>query len=251
MSRSPAWPQGYALKAFDVIDSTNEEARRLAAAGERGPVWISAERQTAGRGRRGRFWESPTGNLAATLLLSPARPASECAQLSFVAALAVSDVVARYAPAADVKLKWPNDVLADARKIAGILLESASTGGEQPAWLAIGIGVNLRHFPPGTEFPATSLAALAAATPGPQEALAALAGAFAKWYEVWVAQGFAPIRDSWLARAAGLGTRIRARLQNEETSGVFEGIDETGALLLREAQDRVRKIAAGEVFFAS
>ncbi len=76
-----------------------------------------------------------------------------------------------------------------------------------------------------------------------------LAAAFAKWYEVWRADGFAPIRDAWLARAAGLGTRIRARLTNEETMGIFEGIDGTGALLLREAQDRVRSIAAGEVFF--
>ena len=251
MSNAAAWPLGYALRHFDVIDSTNEEARRLAAAGEPGPVWIAADRQTAGRGRRGRAWESPTGNLAATLFLRPGKPANECAQLSFVAALAVSDAVARYAPRAEVKLKWPNDVLADGRKIAGILLESASAGGERPGWLAVGIGVNLAQFPPGTEFPATSLAALDAATPGPREALGALAAAFAKWYETWVAQGFSPIRDSWLARAAGLGTRIRARLQNEETSGVFEGIDRTGALILRETQGRTRLIAAGEVFFAA
>ncbi len=214
-------------------------------------MWIVADQQMAGRGRRGRPWESPPGNLAATLFLRPGKPAQECAQLSFVAALAASDAVARFAPSTEVKLKWPNDVLADGRKIAGILLESASAGGEQPCWLAVGIGVNLAHFPPGTEFPATSLAALAAATPGPREALVALAAGFAKWYDTWAAQGFAPIRDSWLARAAGLGTRIRARLQNEEVWGVFEGIDDTGALILREAQDRTRLIAAGEVFFAA
>lgn len=249
MTTDAAWPKGYALRHFDVIDSTNEEARRLASAGEAGPVWIAADRQTKGRGRRGRNWDSPGGNLAATLFLRPERAAGECAQLSFVAALSAADALARFAANADIRLKWPNDVLADGRKVAGILLESASTGGETLAWLAVGIGVNLAEFPPDTEFPATSLAALGAAVPAPADALAALAGEWAKWYEAWRKNGFSLIRDAWLARAAGLGTRIRARLQNEETSGVFEGIDPQGALILREAQGRVRTIAAGDVFF--
>lgn len=242
------WPVGYGLKEFDEIDSTNEEACRMAAAGEHGPLWISAERQTAGRGRRGRAWESPTGNLSATLLLSPGKPPSECAQLSFVSAIAASDMVAHFAPTADIRVKWPNDVLAGGKKLAGILLESASQGAD-PVFLAIGIGANLRTHPSDTEFPATSLAAIGVAAPAPRDTLLELAASFAKWYEVWRTDGFAPIRDAWLSRAAGLGTRIRARLANEEIWGVFEGIDMTGALLLRESQDRVRVIAAGEVFF--
>ena len=249
MNAALAWPPDYALKHFEVIDSTNEEARRLAAVGERGPVWIVADRQSAGRGRRGRNWESQTGNLAATLFLRPGKPAVDCAQLSFVAAISASDMVTRYAGSAAIKVKWPNDVLADGKKIAGILLESASAGGERLDWLAVGIGVNLAVFPEGTEFPATSLAALGVAPPSPQDALAGLAAAWAKWYDVWMTQGFAEIRDVWLSRAAGLGTRIRARLQNEETQGVFEGIDGAGALILRESLDRVRTISAGEVFF--
>jgi BirA family transcriptional regulator, biotin operon repressor / biotin---[acetyl-CoA-carboxylase] ligase len=140
-------------------------------------------------------------------------------------------------------------VLVNGAKIAGILLESASQGGADPAWLAVGIGINLKQHPSDTEFPATSLPAQGLAAPEPRDALLHLAASFAKWYEVWRADGFAPTRDAWLARAAGLGTRIRARLQNEETMGVFEGIDANGALLLRETQDRVRVIAAGEVFF--
>lgn len=245
------WPKGYALKSFDVIDSTNEEARRLAAAGEAGPIWISAARQTAGRGRRGRAWELPTGNLAATLMLRPDKSATECAQLSFVAAIAACDMLAAFAPHAEVRVKWPNDILAGGRKIAGILLELASQGGEAPGWLAIGIGVNLSTHPEGTEFPATSLTALAVKpAPSADDALLHLAANFAKWYEVWRGEGFAAIRDAWLARAAGLGGRIRARLTHEETSGVFEGIDESGALLLRESVGRVRAIPAGEVFFA-
>jgi BirA family biotin operon repressor/biotin-[acetyl-CoA-carboxylase] ligase len=248
VSTAAAWPAGYALKSFDEIDSTNEEARRLAGAGVRGPVWISAGRQTAGRGRRGRVWESPTGNLAATLLIAPGKPTSECAQLSFVAAIAACDAVAGFA-SAEFRVKWPNDVLANGRKLAGILLESVSGEAGRPAWLAIGIGINLAHFPPGTEFPATSIAALGVAAPDRGEMLGQLAAHFAKWYEMWTVSGFAPIHDAWLARAAGLGGRIRARLSQEETSGVFEGIDDTGALILREMSGKTRSISAGEVFF--
>ena len=247
---SEQWPKGYALKSFDIIDSTNEEARRLAAAGESGPIWISAGRQTAGRGRRGRSWESPTGNLAATLLLRPGKSASECAQLSFVAATAACDMLGGFAPATEMRVKWPNDVLANGRKIAGILLESASQGGEPPNWLAIGIGVNLACHPEGLEYAATSLAELGVAVPTADDALLHLAASFAKWYEIWRGDGFAAIRDAWLARAAGLGSRILARLSHEEASGVFEGIDENGALLLRESAARVRAIPAGEIFFS-
>jgi len=243
-----AWPTGTAKLHFETIDSTNAEARRRAASGQREPVWIAADTQTAGRGRRGRAWISPKGNVAATLLIAPGKPVAECAQLSFVAALAASDALARLAPGIDFTVKWPNDVLANGGKIAGILLESASSGGK-PEWLAVGIGINLAAHPPDAEFPATSLMAQGAAPPAPDAALTELAAAFAKWYEVWAARGFSPIRDAWLARAAFLGRRIRARLEHEEISGVFEGIDVTGALILREAADRVRRISAGEVFF--
>jgi BirA family biotin operon repressor/biotin-[acetyl-CoA-carboxylase] ligase len=249
LSTPLAWPSGTALKHFSEIDSTNEEARRLAVAGERGPVWIAADRQTAGRGRRGRVWESPAGNLSASLLIAPNKPANECAQLSFVAAIAAADAASSFAPAAEIKVKWPNDVLADGKKLAGILLESASGADGALTYLAVGIGMNLAHFPPDTEFPATSLTALGIPAPLQREALIQLAAHFAKWYDVWMTNGFSPIHDAWLARAAGLGTRIRARLTNEETSGVFEGIDQTGALILREAQGRTRTISAGEVFF--
>ncbi|MDE1939832.1 MAG: biotin--[acetyl-CoA-carboxylase] ligase [Alphaproteobacteria bacterium] len=244
-----AWPAGYALLEFDEIDSTNEEARRRAAAGASTPLWITAARQSAGRGRRGRVWDSASGNLFATLLLRPNKPAGECAQLSFVAALAVSDMLAAFAPAADLKLKWPNDVLASGRKLAGILLESESRPDGKTAWLAVGIGVNLAMFPEDTEFPATSLKALGVTPPQPRDALLHLAAAFAKWYEAWRMGGFGPVREAWLARASGLGSRIRARLANEEIIGVFQGIDDSGALLLGLPGGTTRIIAAGEVFF--
>lgn len=222
------------------IDSTNSEARRLAEAGERGPVWIMADRQTAGRGRRGRAWETAAGNLAATLLLTS--PPPDFAQLSFAAALAVADTAAHFAPTAPITVKWPNDVLAGGRKLAGILLESG------PGWLAVGIGINLAHFPTGTEFPATALAEFVT-PPSPQDARAVLAARFAHWYGAWMTEGFETLRAAWLARADGLGAPIRARLASHETRhGVFEGIDGSGALLLNE-QGRVTAIAAGEVFF--
>ena len=236
------WPQGYALTRHDQLDSTNEEACRRAQAGETGPLWISAARQTVGRGRRGRNWETLTGNLAATLLLTPPRPLAEWPQLSFAAAIATADMVAECAPHARIAVKWPNDVLGDGRKLAGILLERAG------AALAIGIGVNLAYFPAETEFPATALAELGAGPVAADAALAKLAVHFAKWYDIWVMQGFAPLRDAWLARAAGLGARIRARLPEGERFGLFEGIDESGGLLLNEA-GRIRTISAGEVFF--
>ena len=232
------WPAGYGLARFDEIDSTNDEARRMAAAGQRDPVWIVAVRQTAGRGRRGRAWDTGTGNLAATLLIRPDRPQNEWPQLSFAAALSVADTLCHFAPAAAVTVKWPNDVLAEGKKAAGILLES---GGEQGGWLAVGIGINLAHFPDGTEFPATSLAALGAVPPAPEDALAHLAARFAHWYDGWMHTGFEGLRTAWLARAGGLGAQIRARLPHEERVGRFEGIDGQGALLL-ETGGRVQAI---------
>ena len=241
------WPAGYGLKPYAELDSTNAEARRLSEGGESGPLWITAVRQTAGRGRRGRNWESPAGNLAATLLLRPGRPLAQWAQLSFAAAIAVADMAAGLAPQARIAVKWPNDVLADGRKLAGILLETAA-GPVAGSALIIGVGVNLADHPGDTEFPAISLAALGTKPPAPEDALGLLAPGLARWYDIWQAEGFAPIRDAWLARAAGLGQRIRARLPDRERMGVFEGIDADGALLLNEA-GRTTAIAAGDVFF--
>jgi BirA family biotin operon repressor/biotin-[acetyl-CoA-carboxylase] ligase len=245
----PAWPAGYALRHFEEIDSTNEEAKRLAGAGLAGPLWILADRQVKGRGRRGREWHSVAGNLYATLLLNPASRIAQCAQLSFVAALAAADLVARCAPLSAVRLKWPNDVLAEGRKIAGILLEGSGKDAGAPDWLAIGMGINLVWYPIDSEFPATSFLGLNAHPPTPRDGLTCLAAAWSEWYNVWETRGFAPIRDAWLARAEGLGRHIRARLPDEEVVGVFEGIDETGALILREQSGYVRTIAAGDVFF--
>lgn len=246
---NPRVPAGYAVASFDEIDSTNEEARRRAAVGERGPMWIWAKRQTAGRGRRGRAWESPEGNLSATLLIAPGVSAPEAARLSFVAALAVHDFASACAARAAVRVKWPNDVLIDGKKVAGILLESSGEEGvDTLPWLAIGIGINLVHAPAEALYPATYLGAHGPA-PSPAEALAELAEAWETRFRTWRVGGFSPIREAWLAVAAGLGRPIEVRLAGETLHGRFETLMTDGALSLLLPNGSRRAITAGEVFF--
>lgn len=236
---------------LDEIDSTNAEARRRAEAGEAGPVWLVGLRQTAGRGRRGRAWETGEGNLAATLLFRTDKPPAEAAQVSFVAALAVADLLAEYVPASLVSLKWPNDPLLGGLKVSGILIESGASpmGG---LWMAVGVGVNLKHEPVESERPATSLATYRdCPPPHPAEAVEILADAFERWFRTWTTLGFPAIADAWTARAHGLGEPCVARLGTETVEGIAEGLDGDGALRLRLADGRVRRITAGDVFFGA
>ncbi len=238
------------ILALDEIDSTNAEARRRAEAGETGPLWITALRQSAGRGRRGRVWETGAGgNLAATLLMTTDKPLAEAAQVSFVAALAVADLVDDLGPRTPAQLKWPNDVLVDGRKIAGILVESGLTP-DRLAWLAIGIGVNLAEGPRDADRPATSLAEEGRdPPPSPAQGLDLLAASMGAWLAVWDARGFAALAQPWTDRAFGLGQACTAQLGTERVDGVAEGLDLDGALRLRLADGAVRRITAGDVFF--
>jgi BirA family biotin operon repressor/biotin-[acetyl-CoA-carboxylase] ligase len=235
--------------AFDELDSTNAEARRRAEGGEIGPLWIVAVRQSAGRGRRGRAWETGAGNLAATYLFVTQKPPAEAAQVSFVAALAVADLADAFVPASLVSLKWPNDTLVAGRKAAGILVESGQ-GPHGSLWVAVGVGVNLARAPDMAERPATALCQhMRAPPPTPLEALAILAPALARWRGLWQRAGFSPIAEAWTARAHGLGEPCTARLASETVLGVAEGLDGDGALRLRTALGDVRRITAGDVFF--
>jgi len=237
---------------LDQTDSTNADARRRAEAGERGPLWIVSRRQTAGRGRRGRAWDSETGNLFATLLTTTRKPPAEAAQITFIAALSVADLLDSWAPASLVTIKWPNDVMLAGDKAAGVLVESGAhvTGG---LWLAVGIGVNLAHAPTGTERPATALVhhlrGDVAAPPTVEAAAARLAEAFDVWMTRWDTLGFQPILDAWRARAPGLDGPAVARLGRETVEGVAEGVAADGALKLRLADGSLRLISAGDVFF--
>ncbi len=242
---TPALPGFYALRHVADIDSTNDEARRQAASGAPHGLVIWADRQSAGHGRQGRAWQSPPGNLYCSILLRPDRAAAEVAQLSFAAALAVCDALpAGLAP----RCKWPNDVLVDGKKIAGILLESEASGAGV-AWLIVGIGINIAMHPADTETPATSLAALGTETT-PEAMLNVVCGHFLRWYETWHDRGFAPLRQAWLARADRLGGDIRVRYGATETRGRFVDLDASGALVLENGEGR-RHISAGAVFPAA
>jgi BirA family biotin operon repressor/biotin-[acetyl-CoA-carboxylase] ligase len=246
MNREASGLAGVRHNAYETLGSTNAEALALARAGERGPLWITAKTQSAGRGRRGSRWASPPGNLYATLLLSEPAPPAQAPQVSFVASLALLDAVGEVAPrlAPLLRVKWPNDLLLGGAKLAGILIE----GDSAPVFtIVIGIGVNCAAHPPETNHPTTDLAA-AGADVSPERLFAALDVAMARRLVHWQAgEGFAAIRADWLKRAAGLGQDIRVRLPERELTGRFEGLDEAGRLLLAGPAG-TSSIAAGEVF---
>jgi BirA family biotin operon repressor/biotin-[acetyl-CoA-carboxylase] ligase len=240
------WPEGYDRILLDEVASTNAEAARRAHELER-PTWIMARRQTAGRGRRGRGWATPEGNFAATLVMRPGGVPGWAALRSFLAANALYEALSHGVERERLSLKWPNDVLLDGGKVAGILLESAGAGG-QVHWLAIGIGVNLAAPPEGVEdaaFPPVGLGGAIA----PEAFLNLLADAYATEESILERLGFEPIREKWLRRAARLGEVITARTGRGEATGRFEGIDPQGHLILATPEGETR-IAAAEVFFS-
>jgi BirA family biotin operon repressor/biotin-[acetyl-CoA-carboxylase] ligase len=246
--RPAAAAAGVGLVACETLPSTNAEALELARRGESGALWVTARQQTAGRGRRGNTWISPAGNLYATLLLSDPSVPERAAELSFVAALAVHDAITGCDSrlARRLTLKWPNDVLCDGAKIAGILIESESVAGRLA--VAIGVGVNCLHHPAHTEMPATDLAAAGAViTAG--ELFGAMSGAMLRRLGEWRrGDGFAAMRAAWVERAGALGGAMRVRLATRELYGRGEGLDERGRLLLRLADGSVQLITAGDVF---
>ena len=237
---------------FDSLDSTNSHALRLAPETP-GPTWFLAYEQTAGKGRRARHWVSPKGNFHATLLLHPKEPASTVALRSFAAALSLRDALVELTDLPQAfSLKWPNDVLLNGGKLAGILLESTAAG-EGVAHLAIGTGVNLIAAPDATMveegalIPVSLLQETGLRIP-PETFLNHLAPAYAKWEHTFATQGFAPLRAAWLSHAARLGETIRARTGTTSQTGRFHTIDDTGALILTTAKGRLA-IPAAEVFF--
>ena len=242
------------------MDSTNREARTRSRSGELGPLWITAEAQTAGRGRGDRSWFSPPGNLYASLLMSEPAPANRVPELAFVAALAVRDAIAGAAPALapQLALKWPNDVLLTGCKCAGILIE----GDHEPpkgVTVIIGIGVNCAHHPEAlTElpplgdgpilYPATALAAHGAEVT-PEQLFTWLSATMVRRVAQWgCGNGFAAVLAEWLAVARGIGESIRVRTGNGEKTGRFAGVDGSGRLMLAQRGGQMDLISAGDVF---
>ena len=224
------------IRTVAETGSTNDDLAILARDGAAEGLWLRAERQTGGKGRQGRHWLSPAGNLYASTLvrLRPHDPAAPT--LALVSAVALHEAASLYAPA--VRIKWPNDLVAGGAKLAGILLEREGEA------VVVGFGVNLAAHPDLPDRPATSLAALAGSAPDAPAFLEILAESFARWLDRWRSKGLAPVRRSWLEAAHPVGTP----LSTEAGRGLFDGLDEDGALRLRLADGSVRVIHAGDIF---
>src|SRR5437763_459105 len=238
---APSLPQGFLLHRFDTVGSTNDEARRLARDGAPEGTLVWAAAQSAGRGRRGHLWQSPPGNLYLSLVMRPEGPAARAPQLGFVAALALGEALDQLAgPHLQLRFKWPNDVLINGGKLAGILLESEMAAAGGLDFVIIGIGVNLVSAPRDLEYPATSLAAQGVSGVTPAALLAAFAPHFALWAERWDREGFAPVRAAWLRRASGVGQAIRVRLAKLTLARGCLDLDHAAAALLEGSRGRRR-----------
>ncbi|MDB5596479.1 MAG: birA [Hyphomicrobiales bacterium] len=235
------------LEWLDQVDSTNEEAMRRARSGDPGGLWIAARQQTSGRGRQGRSWISPPGNLAASLLLiDPSQP-RDAPQLSFVAGVALASAIADLMPGQPApRLKWPNDLVFEGAKLSGLLLEASQLADGRFACV-IGFGVNVIAHPSDLAYPTTDLRELGCRTTA-RDLLNKLRAAVALWLHRW--QGgtdFEVVRSAWLARAAGLGQDIRVVAGTRVLEGIFRTVDATGQLIL-DTQAGTETVAAGDVF---
>ena len=250
-TQSELLPGGFTLHHVETIGSTNDEAARLASNGAPSATIIIADRQTEGRGRLGRTWQSEPGNLHASILLRPDCALQAASQLSLLAGVALVELLAERGPDdLDLKLKWPNDVMIDGAKVAGILLESAGDKAGRVAHVIIGIGVNIAWSPDDLDYPVTSLNAAGFTALPPREWLFAYASSLAIWLDRWRRGGFAVVREAWRARSYGLGGPIRLRLDREDVDGRFVDLTEAGALLIERADGSRRELTAGDVIYA-
>ena len=255
---SRARAAGYGLNTFDAIGSTNAEALNAARGGERRSAWFVTTEQTAGRGRRQRTWVAPRGNLASTVLEVIDAPPAVAATLGFAAGLALEralrdvsvETLARGGASVDYALKWPNDVLGNKQKLSGILLEAEALADNHLA-VVVGIGTNVIAAPEGTPYPATSLRALGVDV-GAEDVFAALSDAWAECFGIWDnGRGFGDIRRLWLERAAGLGEQVSIQSGASTVTGTFDGLDETGCMVIVTPSGARETIAAGDVYFGT
>lgn len=239
---------GHRIEQVPTIGSTNAALIERAGRGETGPLWLVADRQEQGRGRNARNWSSPEGNLYASLLLTDPAPAAHVAELSFVLSLALRDAVlvaAGLAESAALALKWPNDLMAEGMKTAGLLLEGGQAQGR--AFVVAGFGVNIVSHPENTTHPATNLTAAGFAVDRDRLA-AALADAVATRVSLWNrGEDFASVRAAWLKAAHGLGATLRVNTVAESFEGTFDTIDPTGRLVVNTPTGN-RLVSAGDVF---
>jgi BirA family biotin operon repressor/biotin-[acetyl-CoA-carboxylase] ligase len=238
----------FRIEEVAEIDSTNEALRRRAVTGEAEGLVLRADTQTAGRGRRGRDWHSPPGNLYVSLLLRPACTAATGATVGFVAAIALGAVLRKLVPV-PVLHKWPNDVIVGGRKMTGVLLEAGTGTDGRLDWLVLGMGVNVVSHPEVGLYPTTDLAASGGQSISPPDLLQRFLTEFGPAYDKWCLSGFGVMRSTWLANAAGIGDRVVARLERTEIAGRFADLDPDGTLVMTLDGGGERRIAAGDVFF--
>ena len=235
-----------ALAAFRTVPetvSTNDDLAGLARSGAPEGLWLRADCQRGGRGRQGREWQSPPGNLYASTLIRLREGDPPAASLALCAAVALQEAATVYAPGAGIRIKWPNDLLASGAKLSGILLERLEDA------VIVGFGVNLAGHPDDLMRPATSIAALAGIAPEPALFLEDLSVAFAHWLARWRGEGIAPIRAAWLAAAHPPGTALSTHTASGAwVEGLFDGLEEDGALRLRLPDGSAHVVHAGDVF---
>ncbi len=243
-------PKGYDVKLLETVDSTNEEAKRhYEKNGATDPTWFVALSQSAGHGRRGREWVSQEGNMFASLLVCPNVRAQKAAELSFITSLAVSDAIKNLSGIGmqEINVKWPNDVLIDGKKVAGILLEAVGNP-ENPS-IIVGVGVNVAHHPDDVNYPTNDLQRIGGFKYLPSDVFVRMAEAFEFFYKFWQAYGFASVKRLWMAEAYGVGKTITVNLPSGSVEGVFEDLSDDGGLVLKKPDGNQEIIYAGDVFF--
>lgn len=239
----------YHLLSFDTLDSTNEEGKRLAKAGGAHGAVIWAKKQTSGKGRMGRVWISQDGNLFVSILLKPQKPLAELSQLSFVAAVAVVEALeAVFEKSHTLACKWPNDVLLDGKKLAGILLESFPCEVDGKQWVVVGVGVNIDSHPEDVQYPSTCLTEAGVELVSAKIVLSRFVHHFIECYNEWDNKGFAHIRKRWLALAWGMKKEVTARLPDGDITGIAQEINAGGSLILKDKKGKLHTIHAGDIF---
>ncbi|MDD3287986.1 MAG: biotin--[acetyl-CoA-carboxylase] ligase [Alphaproteobacteria bacterium] len=236
----------YDIHSIMETGSTNTDAKKAASEGALEGLIIHAFKQTTGKGRHGRTWESPEGNLYFSILLRPNCKLADVSAYNFITALAIFDTVQSFLPKANIELKWPNDVMISGKKVSGILIETAEAVEGVIDWLVIGIGINIKAYPQEAGYPATSLEAEGAMV-SIREVLDLYLKNFESWRLLLLSNGFTPIRQIWLKRVRR--GQISVRLPDETVVGEFVGIDDLGKMILRTTDGVEHSIAAGDVFF--
>ena len=246
MSMVNSLVEDFHLLSYQEVDSTNEEAKRLAVGGASHGAFIWGKQQSAGKGRSGREWVSKQGNLFVSVLLSPEVALKHYQEVSFVAALAVKEMLEPIVGGEyELSLKWPNDVLLDGKKVAGILLESVNIADKD--WLIVGVGLNVDSFPKDVRYPATCLTQAGVQIISAKIALSRFIHHFVGRYDMWMKEGFEPVRDVWCESGYRFGESVSMASGDEKIEGIFADIGADGAMLLKDATGEMREIYAGEM----